>query len=211
MAVDPSRVRTLFLASEAVGSPVERATLLDRECGAEHRVPIRTTNLLVSVFSGMRLRHDKTLESGSRVACLTIGFKLIESASSARFSPRVTIQNTLARLTRSVTACYPLDMSSTRILLLFILGCLPLPQNLSSEPADSTPAERGLRRSSPALCRERRRFIHRVWQVSEVSLPLEVHPLPKDLARARSPDHGRNPAARSSRRPARHGPTEACQ
>jgi eukaryotic-like serine/threonine-protein kinase len=33
MAVDPSRVRTLFQAAEALGSPVERATFLDRECG----------------------------------------------------------------------------------------------------------------------------------------------------------------------------------
>jgi putative transposase len=48
---------------------------------AEHRVHIRTTNPIESVFSTVRLRHDKTKGSGSRVACLTMVFKLMESAS----------------------------------------------------------------------------------------------------------------------------------
>ena len=48
---------------------------------AEHWVHIRTTNPIESVFSTVRLRHDKNKGSGSRVACLTIVFKLTESAS----------------------------------------------------------------------------------------------------------------------------------
>ena len=48
---------------------------------AEHWVHIRTTNPIESVFSTVRLRHDKTKGSGSRVACLTMVFKLMESAS----------------------------------------------------------------------------------------------------------------------------------
>jgi transposase-like protein len=48
---------------------------------AEHWVHIRTTNPIESVFSTVRLRHDRTKGSGSRVACLTMGFKLMESAS----------------------------------------------------------------------------------------------------------------------------------
>jgi putative transposase len=48
---------------------------------AEHWVHIRTTNPIESVFSTVRLRHNKTKGSGSRVACLTMVFKLMESAS----------------------------------------------------------------------------------------------------------------------------------
>jgi transposase-like protein len=48
---------------------------------AEHWLHIRTTNPIESVFSTVRLRHDKTKGSGSRVACLTMVFKLMESAS----------------------------------------------------------------------------------------------------------------------------------
>jgi putative transposase len=48
---------------------------------AEHWVHIRTTNPIESVFSTVRLRHDKTKGSGGRVACLTMVFKLMESAS----------------------------------------------------------------------------------------------------------------------------------
>jgi putative transposase len=48
---------------------------------AEHWVHIRTTNPLESVFSTVRRRHDKTKGHGSRVACLTMVFKLMESAS----------------------------------------------------------------------------------------------------------------------------------
>jgi putative transposase len=48
---------------------------------AEHWIHIRTTNPIESVFSTVRLRHDKTKGSGTRVACLTMVFKLMESAS----------------------------------------------------------------------------------------------------------------------------------
>jgi len=48
---------------------------------AEHWVHIRTTNPIESVFATVRLRHDKTKGSGSRSACLTMVFKLMESAS----------------------------------------------------------------------------------------------------------------------------------
>src|SRR5512135_2445712 len=48
---------------------------------AEHWVHIRTTNPIASVFSTVRLRHDKTTGNGSRSACLAMVFKLMESAS----------------------------------------------------------------------------------------------------------------------------------
>jgi putative transposase len=48
---------------------------------AEHWIHIRTTNPIESVFATVRLRHDKTKGSGSRAACLTMVFKLMESAS----------------------------------------------------------------------------------------------------------------------------------
>src|SRR5512135_1634070 len=48
---------------------------------AEHWTHIRTTNPIESVFSTVRLRHDKTKGSGSRVACLTMVYKLMDTAS----------------------------------------------------------------------------------------------------------------------------------
>ena len=48
---------------------------------AEHWMHIRTTNPIESVFATVRLRTDKTKGSGSRIACLTMVFKLMESAS----------------------------------------------------------------------------------------------------------------------------------
>lgn len=48
---------------------------------AEHRLHIRTTNAIESVFATVRLRTDKTKGSGSRVACLTMVYKLAQSAS----------------------------------------------------------------------------------------------------------------------------------
>jgi putative transposase len=48
---------------------------------AEHWLHIRTTNPIESVFSTVRLRHAKTKGSGSRSACLTMVYKLMESAS----------------------------------------------------------------------------------------------------------------------------------
>ena len=48
---------------------------------AEHWIHIRTTNPIESTFATVRLRHRRTKGSGSRVACLTMVFKLMESAS----------------------------------------------------------------------------------------------------------------------------------
>ncbi len=48
---------------------------------AEHWAHLRTTNPIESVFATVRLRHRKTKGSGSRVACLAMVFKLMESAS----------------------------------------------------------------------------------------------------------------------------------
>src|SRR5262249_38828391 len=48
---------------------------------AEHWVHLRTTNVIESVFATVRLRTEKTKGSGTRVACLTMVFKLIESAA----------------------------------------------------------------------------------------------------------------------------------
>jgi putative transposase len=50
---------------------------------AEHWGHIRTTNPIESTFATVRLRHDKTKGSGSREACLTMVFKLMESASKS--------------------------------------------------------------------------------------------------------------------------------
>ena len=48
---------------------------------AEHWLHLRTTNPIESVFATVRLRHSKTKGSGTRKACLTMVFKLMESAS----------------------------------------------------------------------------------------------------------------------------------
>ena len=48
---------------------------------AEHWLHIRSTNVIESVFATVRLRHDKTKGSGSRSACLTMVYKLMDSAS----------------------------------------------------------------------------------------------------------------------------------
>jgi transposase-like protein len=60
----------------------DRAVLLSFfDFPAEHWVHIRTTNPIESVFATVRLRHAKTKGSGSRTACLTMVYKLMESAS----------------------------------------------------------------------------------------------------------------------------------
>ena len=50
---------------------------------AEHWRHIRTTNPIESTFATVRLRTVKTKGSGSRMACLTMVFKLMESASKS--------------------------------------------------------------------------------------------------------------------------------
>lgn len=53
------------------------------EFPAEHWRPIRTTNPIESTFATVRLRTVKTKGCGSRIACLTMVFKLMESASKS--------------------------------------------------------------------------------------------------------------------------------
>jgi transposase-like protein len=48
---------------------------------AEHWIHLRTTNPIESTFATVRLRTEKTKGSGSRGACLTMVFKLMESAA----------------------------------------------------------------------------------------------------------------------------------
>jgi transposase-like protein len=48
---------------------------------AEHWLHVRTTNPIESVFATVRLRTEKTKGSGTREACLTMVFKLMDSAS----------------------------------------------------------------------------------------------------------------------------------
>jgi putative transposase len=48
---------------------------------AEHWLHLRTTNVIESVFATVRLRTEKTKGTGTRQACLTMVFKLMESAS----------------------------------------------------------------------------------------------------------------------------------
>ena len=47
---------------------------------AEHWIHLRTTNPIESTFATVRLRTDKTKGCGSRIACLTMVFKLALSA-----------------------------------------------------------------------------------------------------------------------------------
>ena len=48
---------------------------------AEHWIHVRTTNPIESTFATVRLRHRRTKGSGSRLACLTMVFKLMQSAA----------------------------------------------------------------------------------------------------------------------------------
>jgi putative transposase len=48
---------------------------------AEHWIHLRTTNPIESTFATVLLRHRRTKGNGSRSACLTMVFKLMQSAS----------------------------------------------------------------------------------------------------------------------------------
>jgi putative transposase len=50
------------------------------EYPAEHWIHLRTTNPIESTFATVRLRTDRTKGAGSRVACLTMVWKLAEAA-----------------------------------------------------------------------------------------------------------------------------------
>jgi putative transposase len=54
------------------------------EFPAEHWIHLRTTNPIESTFATVRLRHRRTKGNGSRLACLTMVFKLMQSASKRR-------------------------------------------------------------------------------------------------------------------------------
>jgi transposase-like protein len=60
----------------------DRAELLTfYDFPAEHWKHMRTTNPIESTFATVRLRHRRTKGSGSRAACLTMVFKLMQSAA----------------------------------------------------------------------------------------------------------------------------------
>jgi putative transposase len=48
---------------------------------AEHWIHLRTTNPIESTFATVRLRHHKTKGNGTRKACLTMVYKLMQSAA----------------------------------------------------------------------------------------------------------------------------------
>jgi putative transposase len=48
---------------------------------AEHWIHLRTTNPIESTFATVRLRTKRTKRCGSRIACLTMVYKLMQSAS----------------------------------------------------------------------------------------------------------------------------------
>ena len=98
---DAEKAFDLFVATYEAKYPKARECLAkDREAllafydfPAEHWRHIRTTNPIESTFATVRLRTVKTKGSGSRMACLTMVFKLMESASkswrSLNGSPRL--------------------------------------------------------------------------------------------------------------------------
>lgn len=60
----------------------DRAVLLTfYDFPAEHWLHLRTTNPIESTFATVRLRHRRTKGNGSRLACLAMVFKLMESAA----------------------------------------------------------------------------------------------------------------------------------
>jgi putative transposase len=86
---DAEKAFDLFIATyEAKYPNATKCLAKDREVlltfydfPAEHWMHIRTTNPIESVFATVRLRHNKTKGNGSRKACLTMVFKLMQSAS----------------------------------------------------------------------------------------------------------------------------------
>jgi putative transposase len=67
-------------ATECLGKD-RKELLVFYDFPAEHWRHLRTTNVIESVFATVRLRTEKTKGSGTRVACLTMVFKLMQSAS----------------------------------------------------------------------------------------------------------------------------------
>jgi len=85
---DADRAFNLFLATYEAKYP--KATVcLSKDRGvlltfydfpAEHWIHLRTTNPIESTFATVRLRHRRTKGNGSRTACLTMVFKLMQAA-----------------------------------------------------------------------------------------------------------------------------------
>ena len=86
---DADAAFNLFLATYEAKYPKaceclskDRAELLTfYDFPAEHWKHLRTTNPIESTFATVRLRHRRTKGSGSRTACLTMVFKLMQSAA----------------------------------------------------------------------------------------------------------------------------------
>jgi len=86
---DADKAFDLFVATYAAKYPKATACLSkDRDVlltfydfPAEHWIHLRTTNPIESTFATVRLRHRRTKGNGSRLACLTMVFKLMQSAS----------------------------------------------------------------------------------------------------------------------------------
>jgi hypothetical protein len=75
------------LTPPALDWTVRRCLAKDREVllafydfPAEHWIHLRTTNPIESTFATVRLRHRRTKGNGSRKACLTMVFKLVQAA-----------------------------------------------------------------------------------------------------------------------------------
>ena len=87
--VDADKAFDLFVATYEAKYPKATACLSkDRDVlltfydfPAEHWIHLRTTNPIESTFATVRLRHRRTKGNGSRLACLTMVFKLMQSAS----------------------------------------------------------------------------------------------------------------------------------
>lgn len=86
---DADQAFDLFVATYQAKYPKATACLAkDRDVlltfydfPAEHWIHLRTTNPIESTFATVRLRHRRTKGSGSRTACLTMVFKLMQAAS----------------------------------------------------------------------------------------------------------------------------------
>ncbi len=86
--VEANKAFDLFVETFAAKYPKAVECLVkDREAlltfysfPAQHWSHLRTTNPIESTFSTVRLRTDKTKGCGSRTACLTMVFKLVQSA-----------------------------------------------------------------------------------------------------------------------------------
>lgn len=88
---DADRAFDLFIETWQAKYPKAAACLAkDREVllafydfPAEHWVHIRTTNPIESTFATVRLRTVRTKGCGSRIACLTMVFRLVQSAEAS--------------------------------------------------------------------------------------------------------------------------------